>query len=249
MITDKVMNHANPETKSLSYEKRKKRWPIEYALKELNAELAKTPVITTVLEMQFYENLVKLSKAVMSHKYGTSSRIDYETASHDIAASVFMTIVKKRKEVYSWTNLLKKVVRDYVSNHLRKEYYDTLQTVKIDQHQHDDDGGEGGGDNQAIESYRNESANEIKTEDLIYFKQQAGFCVTRIRRVYRRITNLSDLLILRLAVHEVVKKVKHNHFVLLRKEDHIRYNYYMFVLQFELAPVLNHNYSQRRFHA
>lgn len=241
------MNHADPKTKSLSYENRKRRWPIEYALKELNIELAAISEITPAMEKQFYENLVKLAKAVMSHKYGTSSRIDYEKASHDIASSVFMTIVRKRKEVYSWTNLMKKVVRDYVSNHLRKEYYDVLPTVRVDQHQ--DGEGEGDGDNQTVESYRNESSNDIKTEDLIYFEQQAMFCVSRVRRVYRRITNLTDLLILRLVVYEVINKVRHNNFALIKKEDHIRYNYYMFVMQFELAPVLNHNYGQRRFHA
>lgn len=240
---NREMNHNNPQTKSLSYEKRKQRWPLEYSLKELNEALAQSGDLTPEVEKAFYHTLVNLTKAIISHKYGSNSRIDYETLPHEIAASVFMTIVNKRKEVYSWTNLLKKVVRDAVSNHLRKEYYNALVIVDVDRHSHDS-GEEYGEDSDSVIG-KYESNNEIKPEDLVYFNQLVRITAVNISRVYTAVTNLKNYLILKLAIHEVLHKVKHNNYKLLKREDHFRYNYYVFVMQFELAPVLNQNYGAK----
>lgn len=106
--------------------KKQLKWPIEYELKGLGFYILEND-LNKEIEERFYRSLVNLAKAVINHKYGPSSRIDMNTLPHEIASSLMMSIVVKRKNVYSWTNLMKKVVRDQVSTYFRKEFYGNIE--------------------------------------------------------------------------------------------------------------------------
>jgi hypothetical protein len=247
-MTALKLNHSDPKTRSMTPEQRRAKWPLEWLLKDLNEELQQTHILTIELEVKFYHALLKLVKAIINHKYGTNARIDYQILPHDIAVSVFLTIVKRQKEVYSWTNLLKKVVRDHVSNYLRKEHYNTLSVVDIDQFYEDSEDIAGNTDQSGSVINKYESSNEIKPEDVIYFHQLINICAESLNKISKNITNLKDYLMFKLALYEVINRNKHSSFPLIKKEDLHKYNLYIFMIQFELAPIINHHYSGKYFY-
>jgi hypothetical protein len=151
-----------------------------------------------------------------------------------------MTIVVRRKEVYSWTNLMKKVVRDAVSNHLRKEHYDTIQCVNIDQANEASDVMNGTEGSNFLEHY--ESTDEIRPEDLIYLGQLLCLCRDRLRSLYSEVYHLSHYLVLRMAMHAVVNGSPHPMLELLPRQHQSRYQFYVCRLRGILAPVLNQQY-------
>jgi len=223
----------------LSIEDRRKKFPLEYALKDAYVVYLRDGA-SPQLEATIYENLKKLAAAVIAHKYGPGNRIDVERLSHEIAASLFMTIVQRKKEVFSWTNLMKKVARDSVSNFLRKEYYDTPHCVQMDQ-------GRPGDDEEAgnfLEHY--EHANDIRPEDVLHVEQLAENAFRELLAAYRDISHLSHYLTFRMAFHEVVHRQHHPFFAMLAGARLTRYNYYVFLLQTILAPVLSAQYFLAR---
>jgi len=136
---------------------------------------------------------------------------------------------------------MKKVVHDHASNYFRKEVYNALNFVDIDQ-QDDSPGGsiEDSDGTKLIE--RTEMANEIRAEDIIYFQQLLEITLANLRRLTLRITNLRDHLLLKLALYEVFYKKRHKLYALLDTTHYARYQYFVLILRIELAPVLNQKY-------
>lgn len=153
--------------RALTLEQKKRKYPLEFHMKAVYEEYLLNP--TTKHERDMYETLKRLAEAVTMFKYGHGSRIDMAVLPHEVASSVFVTIIMRRKKVYSWTNLLKKVVRDYVSNHFRKEYYEKAPTVDIHEATSDLDIDEGGQEAHFFD--RMESQSGFNPEDLIYLDQ------------------------------------------------------------------------------
>lgn len=229
--------------KIYSLEERRIKYPIEYSLRDTQEEYKKLGELNKELESRFYTDLVKLAKAVIVYKYGTTSRLNYETLPHEIATALFITIVMRKKDVYSWTNLMKKVVRDRVSDYLRKEFYETLNFVDIDQLNEDNNELTEGTPGAKILD-KSEVYNGIRAEDLIYFEELIKSSVIGLKNIYNSVQNLTQLLTLRLALYEVVNGEKHPWYKSLVNYKHvIKYNYYVSILMIELSPVLNHKYS------
>lgn len=229
----------------MTEEQKRKRWPIEWRLRDVSEKYKITGELTREIQEEYYNSLLSLAKAVMSHKYGTNSRLDYDSLPHEIATSVYMTIVVKNKEVFSWTNLMKKVVFDLASNYFRKEVYGTAHLVDIDQLGEDDDLLDGSEGSKLAERY--EIASGIKVQDLIYFEQVINICFDSLSRLCFRINNLRDHLLLKYALHEISFKEKHHLYSLVDKNFHHRYNMYLVMLQLELGPILNAKYFQQAF--
>jgi hypothetical protein len=196
-------------------------------------------------EKVLYETLVKLAKAVIVHKYGSTSRIDYATIPHDVATSMVVTIVMRRKEVFSWTNLMKKVVRDAVSNYLRKEHYG-MSFVELDAHE-DGDGDEESGAGDSVGS-RFEFDTSVKTDDIIYVKQMLVRCSEGLHRLMSEQRTLQQHLVFKLALHEVATGVKHYLTGSLPPRLEFRYNLYVATITMELAPVLSSKYLGKMFY-
>lgn len=115
--------------RALTLEQKRRKFATEFALKDAYALYLEKP--SPQLEAEMYRQLSKLAEIVAIYKYGYGTRMNLEFLPHEVAASLFTTIIMKRKHVFSWTNLCKKVVKDYVANHLRKEHYDTLPLVDL----------------------------------------------------------------------------------------------------------------------
>lgn len=250
-----TMKHADPKTKGMSIEARRRKWPLEYSLKDLGAELQRTGILTEELHNRFYLGLLKLAKAVISHKYGTNSRLDYELLPHEIATSLCMTVVKRQKEVFSWTNLTKKVTFDLVSNYLRKEVYATANLVDIDQQDDENhgmlDGSEG---DKLIDRYV--IASHIRAEDILYFQEVIKICLSNVSKFTHNVFNIQDHVLMKLALYEAIYRKKHIAYkaISLSKTDdyyssfYFRYNYYLLILQLELAPLLNSVYTTKNIY-
>jgi hypothetical protein len=234
---------ALSKNKNLTDEQRRTKYPLEYALKDLAQKQKETGVLTKELQDSFYTNLLALSKAIISHKYGSNSRLDYETLPHEIATSVYMTIVVREKEVFSWTNLMKKVVFDLASNYFRKEVYGQAHIVDIDQLSEDDDLLDGSDGSKLVDRY--EIASDIKSEDVIYFGQVVTICFENLSKLCFSVNNLRDHLLLKFALYEIVHKEKCPLFHIVDKQYHCRYNLYLIMLQLELSPILNNNYFRQ----
>lgn len=230
------------KNRNLTEDQKRKRYPQEWALKDLQKELAANGgVITKELENRFYIALRNLAKVVINHKYGTNSRLDYETLPHEVATSLYMTVVRKQKEVFSWTNLMKKVVHDLASNYFRKEVYNALNFVDIDQPDDSPNGSLEEMDGTKMVE-RMEMSSDIRAEDMVYFEQLLRVTLRNLRRVAQRITNLRDHLLLKMALYEVFYGKRHKTYVLLDSTHYARYQYMVLMLQLELAPVLNQRY-------
>ena len=178
-------------SRALTLEQKKKKYPLEFTLKAQYEEYLQVP--TPKLEAGMYETLCKLSEAVVMYKYGPGSRIDMETLPHEVASSVFITIIMRKKVVYSWTNLLKKVVRDYVSNHFRKEYYDKAPTVSIHELTSDLDLEDGSQEAHFFE--RVENTNGFRPEDLIYVDQRMNQVARRMSAYCKSACDLRSYII------------------------------------------------------
>jgi hypothetical protein len=135
---------------------------------------------------------------------------------------------------------MKKVVRDTVSNYLRKEHYDIVRSINIDQQSEDEDFLSNGNSNSFLEHY--EFANEIKAEDLIYFDQLVMACYHNLLKTYKDIYHLQHYLVFRLALHEVINRCYHPFFNFVGNKHMVRYNFYVYKLQSDLAPILNQQY-------
>lgn len=239
----------NPANRALTEEQKKKKYPLEWALRESYAEyLTAEPesLGMAAQEKVLYSNLVKLSKAVIVHKYGSRSRIEYDTLPHDIASSLMVTIVMRRKEVFSWTNLMKKVARDAVSNHLRKEYYHGMSFIELDSGDGDLDPGDPGSDDCVATRYEFDSS--IKVDDLIYVKQLVTECNHGLYLLFDQQQTLKMHLLFKLALHEVSTRERHYLVDVLPVKYFYRYNYLVAAISMELAPVLSSKYLSKILH-
>jgi hypothetical protein len=94
------------------------------------------------LHAALYEDLKSLSMTLFIKKYGYSHRIDMEDIAHSVATSALMTIIQRHKPVYSWVQLLKKMVHDWSCKWMRNNLYneDGVTLVDIDDVREDEDG-------------------------------------------------------------------------------------------------------------
>jgi len=217
-----------------------KKYPTERELKALGGYILEFP-LTPPVENAFYYELLRLAKAVMNHKYGPGGRLDYDTLPHDIASSVMMTVVRNRKQVFSWTNLMKKVVKDNVSSYLGKVVYreSIVSSIEeMDQHGQED------GVNYGWEFNTCGVDTSVSPEDLLYMDELMVLAARSLVSVAESTRSLRHFMLYKLAVYELVRKIRHPVYKWLRGSDLVRYSYYVTILRIELSPVLNNRYLQ-----
>lgn len=184
--------------RALTLEQKRLKFPLEFSLKDEYAVYLDHP--TPQLERSIYATLKKLAEVVAIHKYGYSPRISYEVLPHEVASSIFMTIVVRRKVVYSWTNLTKKVVRDWVSNRIRADFYETVPTVDISDYLRALDGDDSAGENLLLD--RSGSNSGFTAEDMLHFQQVTRKVVRSIHTYFGMITSLRSYLLAVQALHK-----------------------------------------------
>lgn len=224
------------QKKGLTLEERRKRWPLEYQLRDIYAQHLVSPSKKT--EATIYNTLVTLAKVIIAHKYGTTSRLDYDHLPHEIATSAYCTIVMRRKEVYSWTNLFKKIVNDNVSKYLRQSHYSTTTIIDIESYL--DGNAEFKKDNPNEQQSPDKffDSNEIRPEDLIYLDQLLNKSSHDIVKVFKSCRNIKHYLIARMVWYYLSTGNKHKTCVYLNSEDQLVYNWYKVQLQYCIRPLI-----------
>lgn len=227
--------------RALTIEQKRRKFPHEFALKDEYARYLEledgTPECTASVRL-LYEQLKRLAEIVAVFKYGRGRRLNLEFLPHEVAASVVMTIVTRRKHVYSWTNLMKKVVRDYVSNHLRHEYYDTVVTVGVNEMGGEADVSAMGKENHFYE--RVQSAEGFSTDDLIYLDQILRKTAYALYAYCGQQASLQSYLLATWALNAVTKEEEHVFVAFLPARHRVVYDFHVERIRTLLSPILNH---------
>lgn len=189
---------------------------------------------------QMYTDLRTMANAVIIKKYGLSPRIDVETITHEVAASIMMSVVRRRADVFSWVHLVRKVSFDWTNKWMKNNLYGRhASNVSLDAHCSDEDG-------------QPEPVHDIAVYDIdpAMVQMYYGFVNQRVQQVFRDTRqlgtsargNLTRRLAIAAAVHGDMAAV-----TALPAAAKARVRYYMHAVRRALLPVLSRDHFEREF--